>query len=645
MVQRLVLALLAAALLLPAAANANFPGTNGPIAFSFEGDIWRMQPDGTGRVNITNSDSISENAPAVSPDGASIAFTGGGVWVMDADGSNARQLHSGNDGRPAWSPDGSKLVFLSAGSLWTMGADGSDLHPIVALTIGSNPTVAGFPSWSPDGARIAYNDSTNSESQIFTVTPTGTDRRQLTTGAGFNLQPDWSPDGSRIAYVSKGNCVPSGVTYCASQVHTMNPDGTGIIQLTFRGDEDSYLPSWAPDGTQIAFQSPDPNQFLPQLYTVPAGGGSLTNLTARRGEDRAPSWSRGTAVPVDATAPALQVAAPAADAQYSEGQSVLAGYSCGDEDGGSGVATCAGSVDGTAIADGAALPTTAEGTHTFSLTGTDAAGNSATETRTYEVLAGSTAEEVSGGETVTTDPGGTGATPDVPVQTSITVPGGVSGTIGIDLQATGGTPPSGYSFFGNQVVLSGPVATAASPYVVVFTVDASQLGGVAPADLQLFRNGTLVTGCTSPTAATPDPCVVSRAVGSTGDAIITARTSAFSTWNMGALRYDVGPFQGSMASPPAVNSAKAGSTISLSFSLNGNRGGDIFASGYPRIATYTCGGTVPGATAGSPLAGTLTNRGGGAYTYVWKTDKSTGCRQAVLRFRDGTQRTLLFQMR
>ena len=89
--------------------------------------------------------------------------------------------------------------------------------------------------------------------------------------------------------------------------------------------------------------------------------------------------------------------------------------------------------------------------------------------------------------------------------------------------------------FSKEVVLSGPPASVAAPYQVSFTVDASTLGGVAPSDVQVFRNAVLVTGCTSGTQAIPDPCIVSRgfAPGGGGDAIVIVRTSQFSRWSLG----------------------------------------------------------------------------------------------------------------
>ena len=61
------------ALLVPASAQASFPGANGKIAFVRAGDIWTMDPDGTNQVNLTN-DAPVQNNPAWSADGNRIAF-------------------------------------------------------------------------------------------------------------------------------------------------------------------------------------------------------------------------------------------------------------------------------------------------------------------------------------------------------------------------------------------------------------------------------------------------------------------------------------------------------------------------------------------------------------------------------------------
>jgi hypothetical protein len=347
------------------------------------------------------------------------------------------------------------------------------------------------------------------------------------------------------------------------------------------------------------------------------------------------------------SAPTATLTTPTADAHYSLGQNVISDYSCGAGVGGSDIVSCAGDVDGAPVAVGTSLPTDVAGGHTFTVIATDGAQNTTTVVHAYDVLAGSTSQSVSSGDAVTTDPGNVGATTDVPVQTAIAVPDGVAGTLSIALEDSGASSPSGYSFFAQQVQISGPAATASAPYEVVFSVDASLLAGVEPGDLQVFRNGAVIADCTDATAAVPDPCVVSRAPGPGGDAIITVRTSAFSTWNMASLRYVVNAFGAPIVAPPTINTATAGSSVSLRFSLGGNRGLNVFAAGYPRSALYTCGATAPSPTAGTAANGTLTyESSSGKYTYTWKTTKTMkGCRQITLRFRDGTIRTALFSLK
>ena len=244
---------------------------------------------------------------------------------------------------------------------------------------------------------------------------------------------------------------------------------------------------------------------------------------------------------------------------------------------------------------------------------------------------------------------GTDATTGVPLIAAITPPAGITG----DLTVTpaGSDPaqaPTGYAFFGAQLTIAGPAATAESPYEVTFTVDASLLGAVAPADVQVFRNGITVADCTSPVGAVPDPCVVSRGAGPGGDAVLTVRTSRFSTWTAGRLAYQVSGPLAPVDPLPTVNRVKAGSAVPLTFALGGDRGLAVLAAGSPRVTSAQCAGagdeieqTV------SPGGSTLTyDSSAGTYTWVWKTPKAaTGCRDLVLRFRDGSELTARFELR
>jgi hypothetical protein len=266
------------------------------------------------------------------------------------------------------------------------------------------------------------------------------------------------------------------------------------------------------------------------------------------------------------------------------------------------------------------------------------------------VTAGSVSATVTGGGTVTTDPTAQGATADVPVQTTVIVPSSVSGTVSATLQSTTSSTPTGFVLFGKEVVLNGPTASVSAPYQVTFSVDGTLLGALLPTDLDVFRNGSRLSACTDPSAAVPDPCIVDRAAGRGDDALVTVRTSHFSTWSLGRPSYTVsGPF-GAVSAPPIVNTAVAGSAIPVNFSLGGNRGLDVFRAGYPKTAPFTCSGTTKTKevkqtvkAGSSSLSYNFTT---GSYQYTWKTPKTLkGCIALDMSFHDGSSVRTLFRLR
>jgi hypothetical protein len=100
---------------------------------------------------------------------------------------------------------------------------------------------------------------------------------------------------------------------------------------------------------------------------------------------------------------------------------------------------------------------------------------------------------------------------------------------------------------------------------------------------------------------------------------------------------------------PTVNTVKAGSAIPVKFSLGGNRGLDIFVTGSPGSALYTCGSdptdaieVTVAATSNSLSYDPTTSQ----YTFVWKTDKawSSTCRHLVLKLKDGSSHTAEFKL-
>jgi peptide/nickel transport system substrate-binding protein len=137
------------------------------------------------------------------------------------------------------------------------------------------------------------------------------------------------------------------------------------------------------------------------------------------------------------------------------------------------------------------------------------------------------------GGTVST---GDEASPQAPLQTSVSVPSGGSVTI-TQGQATTDVPPE-FTLLEQQLDISAPDQTVADPLVFTFELDASLLAaaGLSIADVAVYRNGTPIANCTG-AGATPDPCIASRTTQGDGDGEIVVRSSAASIWEFGEL-YD-----------------------------------------------------------------------------------------------------------
>src|SRR5690606_20121624 len=183
------------------------------------------------------------------------------IWVMDADGSNQTRLTTadGQNGRVAWSHDGTKIAFAQilqvgatdyVGEIWVMNADGSDQH---ALT--SDGALANGPSWSPDDSKIVFQSNRDGTDQIYAMDADGSNITRLTNGAWGDQLPAWSPDGSKIAFQSTRDAPdPGDVTNKDFEIYVMNADGSSPVRLTDNNVLDGNV-SWTSNGTKLVFDS------------------------------------------------------------------------------------------------------------------------------------------------------------------------------------------------------------------------------------------------------------------------------------------------------------------------------------------------------------------------------------------------------
>ena len=214
--------------------------------------VWTMKQNGTDKQQVTHM-SVTAIFPDFSPDGSKIVFCAGpstfarDIYVVNSDGSDLTRLTSGvgNNVYPAFSPDGSKIVFTSnrtgTSQVWLINADGSNQRQ---LTFDSQQKDQ-VPDWSPDGSKIAYladthgiADMGNSWGDIWVMNADGSGQHSITSGATY-YGTAWSPDGSRIATLD----------FPSRTVYTVNASDGSDPQAVHAGPGPQFVPGWQPRGT------------------------------------------------------------------------------------------------------------------------------------------------------------------------------------------------------------------------------------------------------------------------------------------------------------------------------------------------------------------------------------------------------------
>jgi len=259
-------------------------------------------------------------SPQISPDGRFVAYTvretnwddnayETEIWLANVQTGGTRQLTNAKKSSqsPAWSPDGSKLAFVSDRTdkqqIYLINPQAGEAEALTTLEDG----VSGF-AWSPDGKRIAYTatepkstaikdrekkygefeivDQDHRMTHLFVLEVATKATRPLTSGAFTVGSFAWSPDGKSIAFDHRINSDPANGGSADISIVTVT-DGA-IRKLVTQSGPDSN-PVWSPDGSRIAFTTAmaNPDYFYTNslIATVSSSGSVPTALSSAFDED------------------------------------------------------------------------------------------------------------------------------------------------------------------------------------------------------------------------------------------------------------------------------------------------------------------------------------------------------------------------
>jgi hypothetical protein len=247
--------------------------------------VFNDERDGNSDIYMTESDGSYERRLTDNPayDGwpivieRQIAFYStrdgnANIYIMDLDGSNEQPLttNPGEDTLFESSPYGGLIVFTSDRdgneNIYLMNTDGSDQRPLTM-----HPGNDTAPRWSDDGMQIVFTSDRDHEGQYipYLMNVDGTNQRPIALNLpGNSTMPDFSPDGRQIVFTLEHDE--------ATDIFTINTDGTHLCQITHDADEEMSVQWWSKD--EIYYRARPSDSLVYNSYAMFLDGSNHRKL-------------------------------------------------------------------------------------------------------------------------------------------------------------------------------------------------------------------------------------------------------------------------------------------------------------------------------------------------------------------------------
>jgi len=259
----------------------------------------RVAPAGGGEArNLVDVPPVGvfggDRDPSLSPDGRQLVFSrqmatyDGDLYLADfQDGQLSgapRQLTHDHTSKssPLWTNDGKEIIYIAGElsselAIYRVRASGGEPRRIEG--IGAN---ASYLTLARKGNRLLYSTlSINFDIRRLDLTSADAKPERFLSSTRYEASPSYSPDGKRIAFTSNRGGV--------RQIWVADSDGSNPTPLTSFASGIAGSPKWSPDGQFIVFDARP--GVKADVYTVPAAGGPVKQLTNSPREDHVPSWS------------------------------------------------------------------------------------------------------------------------------------------------------------------------------------------------------------------------------------------------------------------------------------------------------------------------------------------------------------------